>query len=69
MVKNTKIVYNEKELLQLIYQHLSDSGFKKTAKQLQQEADLPPLPASRIPLTPSSLSLFVNVYLNKIIKI
>lgn len=44
-----------------MYQHLTDIGFKKTAKQLQQEADLPSVPASRIPPTPSSLCLFVSI--------
>lgn len=62
VVSNTKIVYNEKELLQLMYQHLVDIGFKKTARQLQQEADLPSVPASRIPSTPSSLPLFVKFF-------
>ncbi|KAI1711494.1 DDB1- and CUL4-associated factor 1 [Ditylenchus destructor] len=58
VVAQTRIVYNEKELLQLMFQHLVDIGFKKTASQLQQEANLPNIPASRIPPTPTSLPRF-----------
>jgi HIV-1 Vpr-binding protein len=37
VVSQTRVKFNEKELLQLIYQHLADIGFKKTAKQLVGE--------------------------------
>lgn len=56
----TRIVFNEKELLQLMCQHLVDIGYKKTAVMLQQEAELPNIPASRLSITPSSLSEFVD---------
>lgn len=58
VVAQTRIEFNEKELLQLIYQHLADIGFKKTARQLQSEAELPNIPASKIPSTPASLPGF-----------
>ncbi len=41
VVAQTKIVYQEKELLQLIHSHLAAKGLSKTAVMLQQEADLP----------------------------
>uniref|UniRef100_A0A183CJT1 LisH domain-containing protein n=1 Tax=Globodera pallida TaxID=36090 RepID=A0A183CJT1_GLOPA len=77
VVAETHIKFNEKELLQLIYQHLSDIGFKRTAKQLQTEADLPNVPASRIPSTPASLpgfprqneAAFANVLARRAVKI
>lgn len=59
MIARTRIVYNEKELLQLIYQHLSEKGLKKAAMILQQEADLPSVPASRVSSTPTQLQNFV----------
>uniref|UniRef100_A0A914L653 LisH domain-containing protein n=1 Tax=Meloidogyne incognita TaxID=6306 RepID=A0A914L653_MELIC len=76
VVAQTRIKFNEKELLQLIYQHLTDIGFKKTARQLQTEAELPNFPASRIPSTPASLpgfprqnpSSFANVIARRILK-
>ncbi|KAL7074468.1 hypothetical protein ACQ4LE_006871 [Meloidogyne hapla] len=76
VVAQTQIKFNEKELLQLIYQHLTDIGFKKTARQLQTEAELPNFPASRIPSTPASLpgfprqnpSSFANVIARRILK-
>uniref|UniRef100_A0A0M3HUU8 DDB1- and CUL4-associated factor 1 n=1 Tax=Ascaris lumbricoides TaxID=6252 RepID=A0A0M3HUU8_ASCLU len=57
IVSHTKIVFNEKELLQLIHQHLIKQGLKKSAAQLQQEADLPDVPASRITITPTGSPL------------
>uniref|UniRef100_A0A914HGI5 LisH domain-containing protein n=1 Tax=Globodera rostochiensis TaxID=31243 RepID=A0A914HGI5_GLORO len=77
VVAETHIKFNEKELLQLIYQHLSDIGFKRTAKQLQTEADLPNVPASRIPSTPASLpgfprqneAAFANVLARRAVKV
>ncbi|KAL3124701.1 hypothetical protein niasHT_001538 [Heterodera trifolii] len=76
VVAKTHIKFNEKELLQLIYQHLSDIGFKRTAKQLQMEGELPNVPASRIPSTPASLpgfprqneAAFANVLARRISK-
>lgn len=59
VVSQTRIKFNEKELLQLIYQHLADKGYKRTAKQLVMDAELPNIPASRIPTTPASLPGFV----------
>lgn len=67
MVSQTRIVYNEKELLQLMCQHLMDIGFKKTAIMLQQEAKLPNVPASRLSITPASLSPFVCCFIFKTI--
>ncbi|KHN79146.1 Protein VPRBP [Toxocara canis] len=57
IVSHTKIVFNEKELLQLIYLHLVKQGLKKSAAYLQQEADLPDVPASRITATPTGSPL------------
>lgn len=63
IVSHTKIVFNEKELLQLIHQHLIKQGLKKSAAQLQQEADLPDVPASRITITPTGSPLVcINYY-------
>ncbi|XP_074598714.1 lisH and WD40 domain-containing protein mahjong isoform X2 [Brevipalpus obovatus] len=41
VVAQTKITYNEKELLLLIYQHLMAKGLKQSAAALQREASLP----------------------------
>lgn len=60
VVSQTKIVYNEKELLQLIHKHLQDQGLHQAASVLQHEADLPNVPASRVPSTPTSLGSFVS---------
>ncbi|MCP9265711.1 Vprbp protein [Dirofilaria immitis] len=48
IVAHTKVVYNDKELLQLIYQHLIKKGLLKTADNLREEASLPDIPASRV---------------------
>uniref|UniRef100_A0A158R6C1 LisH domain-containing protein n=1 Tax=Syphacia muris TaxID=451379 RepID=A0A158R6C1_9BILA len=48
IVNQTKIVFNEKELLQLIHHHLIKNGLTKTAAELRSEADLPDVPASRV---------------------
>ena len=40
MVTQTKIVFNEKELLQLIHNHLVQKGLTKTAQTLIDEASL-----------------------------
>uniref|UniRef100_A0A914X2Z4 LisH domain-containing protein n=1 Tax=Plectus sambesii TaxID=2011161 RepID=A0A914X2Z4_9BILA len=55
VVATTKIQFNEKELLQLIHQHLKKVGYKKAASVLQQEAELPNLPASLVASTPRSI--------------
>src|SRR6185437_15050486 len=60
VVAQTRIVYNQMELLQLMYQHLMDVGLKGTAQMLQQEVNLPSAPASRIPATTTSLPIFVS---------
>ncbi|GAB6021466.1 hypothetical protein CHUAL_004070 [Chamberlinius hualienensis] len=41
VVAHTKIVYNEKQLLQLIHQHLLNKGLMESAGVLQREASLP----------------------------
>uniref|UniRef100_T1KIJ0 DDB1- and CUL4-associated factor 1 n=2 Tax=Tetranychus urticae TaxID=32264 RepID=T1KIJ0_TETUR len=41
VVAQTKITYNERELLQLIHQHLLNKGLTHTASQLLREASLP----------------------------
>ncbi|KAH9512614.1 DDB1- and CUL4-associated factor 1, partial [Bulinus truncatus] len=41
VVAQTKIVYHEKELLQLIHEHLQSKGLYETASVLQKEANLP----------------------------
>ncbi|CAG9538905.1 unnamed protein product, partial [Cercopithifilaria johnstoni] len=48
IVAHTKVVYNDKELLQLIHQHLIKKGLLKTADNLKNEASLPDIPASRV---------------------
>ncbi|KAL3982548.1 hypothetical protein ACH3XW_47600 [Acanthocheilonema viteae] len=48
IVAHTKIVYNDKELLQLIHQHLIKKGLLNTADNLKTEASLPDIPASRV---------------------
>ncbi|XP_017482775.1 PREDICTED: protein VPRBP-like [Rhagoletis zephyria] len=40
VITQTKIVFNEKELLQLIYKHLVEKGLSKTAQALVDEAKL-----------------------------
>ncbi|CAG5136799.1 unnamed protein product, partial [Candidula unifasciata] len=44
VVAQTKIVYQEKELLQLIHDHLSSRGLHESAVALQKEANLPKCP-------------------------
>ena len=43
VVANTKIRYNDKQLLQLIHEHLMMSGLYKTADLLRSEAEIVPL--------------------------
>lgn len=40
VITQTNIVFNEKELLQLIYKHLVQKGLSKTAQMLVGEADI-----------------------------
>ena len=49
VVANTKIRYNNKQLCQLIHEHLVLSGLKKTADVLCREADLVPLVQDNCP--------------------
>lgn len=60
IISRTKINFNEKELLQLIHQHLCKKGLKKTAEQLQIEAELPDVPASLFTEAPVNLQPFVS---------
>lgn len=61
IVAETRITYNEKELLQMIHQHLLSKGFQKAANALQTEADLPSCPAGDLPPTPTSLRSLVKI--------
>ena len=58
VVSNTRITYNEKELLQLIHGHLVKKGLSRTAAELIKEAELPDVPASRV-LTPAKIQPLV----------
>ncbi|WKY05016.1 hypothetical protein Q1695_005767 [Nippostrongylus brasiliensis] len=55
VIANTRVSYNEKELLQLIHDHLVKKGLQSTAKQLVDEAQLPEIPASKAATTPARL--------------
>ncbi|KAK6059694.1 LisH, partial [Cooperia oncophora] len=55
VIANTRVSYNEKELLQLIHDHLVRKGLHSTAEQLVSEADLPQIPASKASTTPARL--------------
>ncbi|MFH4974522.1 hypothetical protein AB6A40_001231 [Gnathostoma spinigerum] len=55
LVERTKITFNEKELLQLILQHLVKKQLFKTAQSLQEEAKLPGIPAGHCPVLPKSI--------------
>lgn len=46
-VAQTRIQFNEKQLLQLIHQHLLSKNLSETASALQKEAGLPPLPVKQ----------------------
>lgn len=39
----TRIQFNDRDLLQLIHQHLQSHGFIDSAEALQKEARLPPI--------------------------
>lgn len=60
VIANTRVSYNEKELLQLIHDHLVRKGLHATAAQLVNEAELPDVPASRAPTTPARLPPMVS---------
>ncbi len=49
VVANTKIRFNNKQLFQLIHEHLLLSGLKKTAEQLRKEAEFVPLLPDSVP--------------------
>jgi hypothetical protein len=53
-VAQTRIVFNEKELLQLIHHHLMKKGLTKTAALLHSEAELPTSVGNRNSLWPST---------------
>ncbi|XGW32162.1 hypothetical protein V3C99_010381 [Haemonchus contortus] len=55
VIANTRVSYNEKELLQLIHDHLVRKGLHSTAEQLVAEAELPQVPASKAATTPARL--------------
>ncbi|PIO52689.1 LisH protein, partial [Teladorsagia circumcincta] len=55
VIANTRVSYNEKELLQLIHDHLIRKGLHSTAEQLVTEAELPQVPASKAATTPARL--------------
>ncbi|VDM58361.1 unnamed protein product [Angiostrongylus costaricensis] len=62
VIANTRVSYNEKELLQLIHDHLLRKGLNRTASQLVSEAELPDVPASRVTTTPTRLPPMVNLF-------
>uniref|UniRef100_A0A915PMW3 LisH domain-containing protein n=1 Tax=Setaria digitata TaxID=48799 RepID=A0A915PMW3_9BILA len=64
IVAHTKVVYNEKELLQLIHQHLIKKGLLKTASDLKDEAGLPDIPASRVSTRLPSIGLLPKRFEN-----
>ncbi|XP_076447473.1 DDB1- and CUL4-associated factor 1-like isoform X2 [Babylonia areolata] len=57
IVAQTKIMYREKELMQLIHDHLVQKGFTETASKLQKEAGLP-RPSTPPPPHPASPHIF-----------
>ena len=50
VVANTKIRFNNKQLYQLIHEHLMLSGLKKSADMLRREADIVPLVQENCPV-------------------
>ncbi|VDL71682.1 unnamed protein product [Nippostrongylus brasiliensis] len=60
VIANTRVSYNEKELLQLIHDHLVKKGLQSTAKQLVDEAQLPEIPASKAATTPARLPPLID---------
>ena len=57
VVANTKIRFNNKQLYQLIHEHLLLSGLKKTAEMLRKEADFIPLVSENCPAVYSGSSM------------
>ncbi|XP_077295006.1 lisH and WD40 domain-containing protein mahjong [Arctopsyche grandis] len=53
VVAQTHITFNERQLFQLIHQHLLSKGLTNTAESLQKEADLLPLPLPPPPTAPA----------------
>ncbi|VDM95391.1 unnamed protein product [Thelazia callipaeda] len=64
IVAQTKVVYNDQELLQLIHQHLLKKGLLKTANNLKEEASLPDIPATRISSRLTSIGALPKCYEN-----
>lgn len=64
IVAHTKVVYSDKELLQLIHQHLIKKGLLKTADSLKVEASLPDIPASRVSTRLRSIGALVISFLS-----
>ncbi|KAI1277988.1 Protein mahjong [Halotydeus destructor] len=74
VVAQTKIVWNEKELLQLIYDHLKKKGYNDTASVLQNEAGLPivtqrlmptPWPSSTPTRVPRAITMTTPISLSQ----
>ncbi|XP_065215830.1 protein mahjong isoform X2 [Planococcus citri] len=55
VVAQTKIMYNNRQLFQIIHQHLLKHGLNETANVLQKEANLPPI---KTPIPVPNLSPF-----------
>uniref|UniRef100_A0A915KYZ1 LisH domain-containing protein n=1 Tax=Romanomermis culicivorax TaxID=13658 RepID=A0A915KYZ1_ROMCU len=60
IVAHTNIAYSDKELFQLIYDHLLHKGMKKTASMLLGEADLPSVVPPKFDLTPTKATPILN---------
>lgn len=58
MVEQTKIIYKEKELLQLVYDHLVQKGLDKSASILQKEAGLSAHTSSNTASAPQTTQLY-----------
>uniref|UniRef100_A0A8D8ZHS1 Protein mahjong n=2 Tax=Cacopsylla melanoneura TaxID=428564 RepID=A0A8D8ZHS1_9HEMI len=59
IIAQTKIHFNDRQLLQLIHEHFLQHGLPDTAAMLQREANLPPLPvkpSNNVFLSPFSYS-------------
>ncbi|KAI5735047.1 hypothetical protein M8J77_013441 [Diaphorina citri] len=59
IIAQTKIHFNDRQLLQLIHEHFLQHNLPETAQMLQREANLPPLPAkpsANVFLSPFSYS-------------
>ncbi|XP_039287323.1 DDB1- and CUL4-associated factor 1 [Nilaparvata lugens] len=58
IIAQTRIQFNDKQLFQLLQQHLISHGMLESAATLQREAGLPPPPAPKPPLPATFLSPF-----------